>query len=275
MKPQAPGNEPFWKSLFSDGDFSWVFRMRAGDAEAFFAPEDDGGALLAEKKEWLETRPELFTAITPDGENSVATLWEKAVAWGHVANPEGGALDLATLGSRWQPDILLMDRETMRVSAACVCMPSSWDPAHAVGKSMHDVHEEVPRLNPQIGDKIDRFLRQLQPGKAYRRENWGFTRTADLSYHPALRRPRLDATVKMEDIHLRVEHQLFTAIPGAILMGIRIRTCPLADLASDQEAWNAVDEKLATMPDDVAGYKGILSARQAMLDEMRAFPLPR
>ena len=159
----------------------------------------------------------------------------------------------------------------MSFAAACVCMPSSWDPAHAVGKTLHEVHESVPRLNPQIGEKIDRFLRQLQPGKAYRRENWGFTRSAELNYHPALGRERLDSTVSIDELFLRVEQQLFTGIPGGVLMGIRIRVCPVADLAADPQVWRAVYDKIRTMPDDVAAYKGMLTAREAMLSEMARY----
>lgn len=263
------GKEPFWKSLFAEGEFGWVFRMRLGDAEAFFAPRDDGGALLAEKRRWLEERPELCAAVTPEGGELVERLWERAVEWGHVPPPGQGERDLPHLARHWEPDILVLDRETMSFAAACVCFPSSWSPEHAVGNSLHEVHEMVPRLNAQIGEKIDSFLRQLQSGKAYCRENWGFTRSAERNYHPALRRPPLDGSVTIDELHLRVEQQLFTAIPGGVLMGIRIETCPLADLAMDPGIWHSVAEKIRTMPEDVATYKGLRSAREAMRREMR------
>ena len=90
-----------------------------------------------------------------------------------------------------------------------------------------------------------------------------------MNYHPELHRQRLDETVTIGELHLRVEQQLFTGIPGGVLMGIRIETCPLADLSADPVAWQGIAEKIRTMPDDVAAYKGIGSAREAMLDEMR------
>ncbi len=268
---KQPQTEPFWKSLFSEGDFTWGFNMRLGDAQSFFAPEDDGGEVLELKRKCLDERPELYASAAPQGEPLIAALWEQAVAWGHVTDPADGARDLPALARQWEPDLLLLDHEAMTFAAACVCMPSSWDPSHAVGKSLHEVHETVPQLNKQIGDKIDKFLRQLKPGKSYRRENWGFTRSAELNYHPALKRERLDDTVTMDELFLRVEHQLFTGIPGGVVMGIRIKTYPLSDLASDPAVWRKVEEKIRTMPDDVATYKGMLAARDAMLREIRNF----
>lgn len=267
--PGKPEKEPFWKALFSGGEFDWAFQMRLGNAESFFAPSDDDGALLAEKRAWLDTRPELFTAITPHGAGLVAETWEQALSWRHAIVPEDGKRDLPGLARQWEPDVLLLDHETMSFAAACVCFPSSWSPVHAVGKPLLEVHGIVPRLNPAIGKKIERFLRQLQPGKAYCRENWGFTRTAEMNYHPDLRRQPLDETVTMGELHLRIEHQLFTGIPGGVLMGIRIETCPLAELAADPAALRAVAEKVRSMPEDVAAYKGLRSARDAMLREMR------
>jgi hypothetical protein len=272
MSQTPPANQhctkPFWKSLFSEGGFDWSFQMRLGDAASYFAPHH-GGSLLAEKRAWLDARPELFTAVARHGEELIAATWDQALAWGHVSPPADGKRDLSNLARQWEPDILLLDHETMSFAAACVCFSSSWSPAHTVGKSLDEVHAMVPQLNPRIGEKIARFLRQLQPGKAYRRENWGFTRTAEMNYHPELHRQRLDETVTIGELHLRVEQQLFTGIPGGVLMGIRIETCPLAELSTDPVAWQAVAEKIRTMPDDVAAYKGMGTARAAMLEEMQ------
>ena len=270
-RDSAGATEPSWKRLFSPGGFDWAFRMRAGDAESFFARWDRGGGLLAEKRHWLETRPEWFLAVTPPGEALVAAAWDRALEWGHVSAPENGRRDLQPLALQWEPDLLVVDHATMTVAAGAVCFPSSWKLKDAVGRPVHAVHDHVPRLNPQIGDKIDRFLRQLAPGRAFRRENWSLTRTAERNYHPALRRRPLDATVALDELFLRIEHQLFTGVPGGILMGIRIETCPLADLAADPAAWNAAAGKVRTMPDDVAAYKSMGTAREAVVRAMHAF----
>lgn len=261
------GSAPFWKGLFSDREFGWEFRMRPGDAAAFFATDQEGG-LLAAKNQWLDADEDLYTAVTPVGEPLVAEAWKLALGWGHVEALEEGGRDLVALARRWEPDILLLDHATMSVAAGCVCMPSSWDLGHAAGKSLHDVHALVPRLNPEIGAQIGRFLRRVEPGKAFCRENWSLTRSAEWNYHPSLGRRRLDETVTLDEIFLRVEHQIFTGVPGGVLMGIRIATCPLVDLASDPEVWRITIGKIRTMPDDVAAYKGMDTARDTIVREM-------
>lgn len=274
--PPAPADAasaatPFWKKLFAAGAFEWAFRMRGGDARSFFAPQDQSGKLLAEKNAWLDQSPERYVAVTDAGAPLVPQLWNMAEEWGHASPSDDQAHDLVALARVWEPDVLLMDSSTMNVVAGAVCMPSSWILQHAIGKPVHAVHDMVPQLNPQIGDKIDRFLRQLPPGKAFRRENWSFTRSAEYNYHPALQRAKLDETVTIGEIHLRVEQQLFCAIPGAVLMGIRIERCPLTDLAGDPEVWSHVALKIRTMPDDVADYKSMLSAREPMVAAMERY----
>jgi hypothetical protein len=178
-----------------------------------------------------------------------------------------GRRDLMELSKLWEADLLIMDGATK----AAVCFPSSWDPVGAVGKTLKEVHGVVPRLNPQIGGMIDRFLGKVPNGKSFCRENWSFTRTDDLDYHPAMGRRRLDDTVTLDELFLRVEHQLFTGISGGVLMGVRIEVCPLADLAVDREIWALVMEEIRTMPEDVAKCKSMDGAIERMLEVMEVF----
>ena len=263
--------EPFWKRLFSDTAFSWEFRMRSGDAESFFAPRQTGGRVRAEKNKWLDADARRYARVTPLGGKLVDAAWELALGWGHVVAPGDGTRDLVSLARQWEPDLLLVDHATMSVAAGCVCMPSSWDLRDAAGKSLDEVHELVPRLNAQIGRQIERFLKRIQPGKAFCRENWSLTRTAELNYHPELKRRPLDETVELDEVFLRVEHQLFTGVPGGILMGIRIENAPLLDLAADRKVWRIALEKIRTMPDEVATYKSMDTARPVILRAMEGY----
>lgn len=263
-----PTMEPSWKRLFSEGGFAWSFRMRPGDVRGFFSPADEGGAVLTEKRRSLDRHPSRYLATTPAAQPLIDAVHDMAVSWGSVAHDD--PRDLLHLARTLEPDLLLMDSATMTLAAGCVCMPSSWSLAHAMGKPMHAVHDVVPRLNPQIGDKIDQFLKKVPQGKAFLRENWSLTRTADLNYHPDLHRLKLDSSATPDEVFLRIEHQLFTAIPGGILMGIRIETCPLTDLAADADVWRNLTEIIRTMPDDVAGYKSMLAARDPLAERMRS-----
>ncbi|MEM7147696.1 MAG: heme-dependent oxidative N-demethylase subunit alpha family protein [Verrucomicrobiota bacterium] len=263
---------PIWKGLFvGPGGFEWGFRMRGGDAEAFFAPQDSSGDLLGEKRRWLDERPELCAVVEPGGEKMVSAAWDLALGWGQVVDPGKGERDLAGVARVWEPDLLLVDAETMEMVAGCVCFPSSWDLREAAGKAVPAVHGVVPQLNDQIGEKIGRFLGQLGPdGKAFRRENWSVTRSAERNYHPELGRRRLDEGVVMAELYLRVEQQLFLGVPGGVVMGIRIETCPLVELAKDEDAWAGLGEKIETMPEEVAVYKSMDAGREAIVKEMRA-----
>lgn len=262
--------EPAWKNYFSNGDFEWAFKMRQGDASAFFSQQDDTGALLSEKAYILDKHSSRHTARTPTCDLLLEQLIEQLVDWG-VLDTNHMTQDLESLSRVIEPDFLLMDRETMSMAAGSVCFPSSWAFDENIGKPMHEIHSVVPQLNDQIGQMIDRFLGQLSPGKAYQRANWSFTRTGDLNYHPALKRPPLDSTLKLEDIYLRLEHQVFTSLPDGILMGLRIEPVHLIELADDTDLWSSLIHKLRTMPTDVAAYKSLDKGIQKLVAEMEDF----
>jgi len=271
FKNSAGEGEPFWKRLFAPGGFEWAFRMRKGDAAAFFAPQDGSGELLRVRGESLDAHLGRYLVSTPAGDRLADGIWDLAVGWGAVVEPVDGARDLESLSRLLEADLLMMDQATKEVAGGAVCFPSSWDPAHAVGKTLNEVHGVVPRLNPQIGEMINRFIEKVSPGDSFCRENWSFTRTDDLDYHPAVGRGRLDESLTLDELFLRIEHQLFTGIPGGVLMGIRIETCPLKELAADADVWRLVAEKIRTMPEDVAKYKSMDAAIPRMLEVMSDF----
>ncbi|MDG2400495.1 MAG: DUF3445 domain-containing protein [Akkermansiaceae bacterium] len=243
--------------------------MRKGDAKSFFAQQDESGGLLLERSRQLEESFERYSAFTEKGENLVGEAWDLALEWEQVVAKEPRNLKL--LSKQWEADLLFMDRLTSQVVAGSVCFPSSWDLRHAIGKTLAEVHGIVPRLNPQIGEMIRRFLEKLEPGKSYCRENWSFTRSDALDYHPDLNRQRLDETLSLDEVYLRIEHQIFTGLSDGVLMGIRIETTPLKELAEDPSVWNTTAEKLRTMPDDVARYKSMDAAIPTILKEMKAY----
>jgi hypothetical protein len=260
--------DPFWKRLFVSGGFEWGFKMRKGNAEQFFAPTRSCSNMLAMRQRRIAENPERYLAVTPVGEKLVAAVWQLALGWEQVDEPDDGIRDLAALSRQWEPDMLILDQETMTFAAGAVCFPSSWNLEERIGQTIDEVHAVVPQLNPQIGVMISRFLSQLSPGKSSRRENWSFTRSPELDYHPALERKKLDETVSLDELSLRVEHQLFTGIPGGVLMGLRVEAVPLKELSQDRAVWNAVAEKISTMPEDVAEYKSMLRAVPRILAEM-------
>lgn len=258
-------------SQFSKGgEFQWSLGVRSKDAESFFAPQDQTGSLLEEKRQCLDLNAERYLAETEEASHLIDAVWELAIEWGHVEEPKEGR-SLMNLAQNWEADLLMVEKVSMKLVAGAVCFPSSWDLRTAIGKPVFAVHGVVPKLNEQVGEKVDRFLSGIRGGKSYARMNWSLTRSADLNYHPALGRKKLDETVTVEELFLRIEHQLFCEVEGGVLMGLRIEPVPLPELATEPEVWAGLREKIRTMPEDVAEYKGMLAAKDAIVAAMDAF----
>ena len=261
-------NSPYpLHQLFPGGDFAWAFRMRKAEPMNFFAPVDAGGELMREKQVILDEHAERHLVVSDAAGPTLERLHASLRDWGCMLNDNN---DLSSIARQIEPDLIVMDQASQKLIAAAVCFPSSWNPAHWLDRPIHEIHEVVPQLNPQIGEMIAKFLRELKPGKAFQRANWSFTRTAELNYHPALERQPLDDTIALEDIHLRIEHQLFTAIEGAVVMGIRIQPIPLSSLREDQTLWQNLIQVVETMPEDVARYKSLDRGKQPLVDLMRS-----
>lgn len=67
--------------------------------------------------------------------------------------------------------------------AGAVYFPSSWRPEEKIGLAVHTIHSPVPTLNENLGVRIDKFLANLEPGKAWQRSNWGLSRSPELNQH--------------------------------------------------------------------------------------------
>ncbi len=255
---------------FPGGDFAWAFRMRKADPAEFFATKDSDEELMHEKQTILDQNPDPYLAVSDDFEPFLKKLHASLENWGCRLEDSS---DLPSIARKIEPDLIVMDQETMKLVAAAVCFPSSWRPAKWLDHPIHEIHAVVPRLNAQIGEMIHKFLTELKPGKAFQRANWSFTRSAKLNYHPDLEHQAIDESVELDEVHLRIEHQLFTAIEGAVVMGIRIQPIPLISLRENATLWENLIQVLETMPDDVARYKcrnTLHQGKRPLIDLMRS-----
>ena len=57
------------------------------------------------------------------------------------------------------------------LTAGCVCFPSHWSLTNKMGMSVQQIHDPVPGLNRNIGDKIDMLLEILTPERPVSRVN--------------------------------------------------------------------------------------------------------
>jgi hypothetical protein len=263
----TPPSPPSWAHLFPEGDFEWAFRMRPGDPLAFFRGTEAATELLKQKSDLIASHPERHLAIDPRAQAFLPKLLQQLSAWDLDLPDDIDGFDELTTSI--EPDFLLMEQANQELIAASVCFPSSWDPAHWMGEPLTRIHDVVPRLNPQIGPMIEKFFRQLKPGRAAQRANWSVTWGNELNYHPALKRLPIDASTPIEEVYLRLEHQIFTAIPGAVLMGIRIEPVPLTSLAAHSPLWQHLLQKLDSMPEDVARYKSLERGLSSLVEQMR------
>ena len=266
------------EELLPDNDYRFSFRFERADPRAFFSPTESHKDLVAQRRSWLENEAERYAALLPDGERLLDETIELCREWGvlegeddsFLNNPQQARLRCIALGWTLESDFLLLRTEAggARLVGGVVCFPSSWSLEEKIGRPITSVHEIVPGLNESLGSQISSFLMKLRPGVAWSRSNWGLSRSAELNQHPARGLPRLDDEVGLEDVWLRVEHQVLVALPKAsgILFGIRIAHHLLVDIQKNTLLAQRLAHALRTMPEPVAAYKGIAKVRDLLIE---------
>ena len=267
-QPPAPAD---WSALLPDEDYRFSMRFQREPVEQFFGPTTARAEVLSQRARWLDETPGRCAAVTTRARPLLLELAALTRDWlGINASESSDDLSLCqALGRQIEPDFLLLqpdDSGAIQLDAACVCFPSAWNLAEKIGQSIESIHGAVPRLNAQAGAPIRQFLERLKPGPAWRRANWGLSRSPEWNQHPDRPLPRLDASVTLEEVWLRVEHQAFVRLTGdGVLFGIRISMHPLMQILQIPEARRGLHRALRTMPEDVAAYKGIAPARARLL----------
>jgi len=273
----SAGDESRFTGLFPDVDYQFQMRMRRMTVREYFKRSENADAVLAERERWLRTEPLRYAAYLPEARESVEE------AFGHLRDldlipPLDGQSDsesperiLREFGHRLEPDVVFLRPDAardFRMVAACVCFPSSWNLEEKIGRPLAEIHGPVPTLNAELGGSISKFLHRMAPGVAWCRENWGLSASAELNHHPSRGLPRLESTVKLAGVWLRVERQALVALQksGGILFAIRVEVFPLANVIADQSARLGMRRALETMSEDVAGYKGLTAARKRVVE---------
>ncbi|MBA4017263.1 MAG: hypothetical protein C0483_08825 [Pirellula sp.] len=275
-------NVPDWSRIFPEGDHRWSMGLRPADPANFFAPCDPTGDVVRERAHWLADEPEKYVALLPEAHGCLAETIDLANRWA-AANgtspiardfvPADTAAQLKDLGCTWEADVVWLaphaDGE-LRVVGGIVCFPSSWALTEKLGLPMRDVHGPVPGLNLALGGQIERFLAKLASSSAWSRENWSLSRCAERNQHTSRPRAAFDERTPLEEVWIRLEHQLLMRLPtsGAVLFGIRIELVPLAELKSDPAAATNFARILKTMSPEAAAYKNFAVAREHLLEQL-------
>ncbi len=268
--------------LFPDEDYRFNVRFGRSTFAEYFGTSANQDAVLAERRRWLQSAPQDYSAWLPDA----APLLDEAIA---IAQNEGALSESAAaqllaiadpaarcraLGELWEPDFLLLKADAagkIRLLGGCVCFPSSWVLAEKIGQPIEFIHEPVPGLNETIGPQIQTFLARLRPGPAWLRTNWGLARSNELNLHPVRGLPRMDEHTPPSEIWLRVEHQALVALPrsGGVLFGIRIALHSIATVALETDTAHRLARALETMPPAVSNYKGLEPVRNRIVSFIR------
>jgi hypothetical protein len=121
-----------------------------------------------------------------------------------------------------------------------------------------------------LGSRIHRFLNQLRPGQIFERENWGLAAHSELNAHPDRGLPRLSAETPLDQVSVRVEHQAFVALPAdaGLLFLIRMVVYPMRAFLKEPDVARDLRRMLASMPEEIAEYKGIGNARESLVRQL-------
>lgn len=263
-----------------DRDYGFQMRFEKGKLADFFGPTGGRRSLLTQRRDWLHRDPATCLVVEPDAEVLVDEAIKLAGACGSlppIGRAESTSLEQRArfLGEHWEPDYLLLAADpegVFRLRAGCLCFPSHWDLREKMGLPLLSIHAPVPGLNEQLGRQIDGFLHRMAPGISWERANWGLSRTPELNLHPSRKIPPLDDSATLDDTWWRLESQSLVALPesGGVLFGIRLKILPLAEIQLDPEARCALARALRTMPEPMARYKGLASARGTLADQLES-----
>ena len=247
-----------------------------GQFASFYGASVENENILKERKHWIATNSQHHLAALPESADLLQETVSLAHEHGTIPEPPMAASDpghLARfLGEHWEPDYLVLSRDggTFKLVCGCVCFPSSWALEEKIGHPIEHIHHVVPALNSTIGRQIQSFLEKIKPDVCWTRSNWGLSRSPEWNQHPSRKAPRLDETVSLEEVHFRVEEQSFVLLPvtSGILFGIRIKVFPLSRCARTEESLKLA-RALETMPEPMAEYKGLASARRRIIALLR------
>src|SRR5260221_12839756 len=174
--------------------------------------------------------------------------------------PTSSEQDIQTLGARWEPDFVVLERnEPDRVLGGCVCFPSGWSLPEKVGKSLLATHAPVPGMNRLLAPKIGQFVSRLDPKRCFQRTNWGLTGSQALDQHPDRRISPIGAAADPATVGLRIEWQALTGLTGGlILVGIRVFHVSLARVRATPPFAELLLDKLDSMPGSVCESKRLV-----------------
>jgi hypothetical protein len=262
---EAKISELLSEALFSRDGFRFSIGIAPLRPEEFFANHGNNEILRQRQKLLQERSADYMQALE-------RTDWQALISPVQVWEPAAAKDDIKSLGSSWEPDFVVLDKnEPNRVFGGCVCFPSGWSLPDKVGKSLFTTHAPVPGMNQLLAPKISQFVSRLDLKRCFQRTNWGLTGSRALDQHPHRRIPAIGSATYPAEVDLRIEWQALIGLPrDLILFGIRIFHVPLWRVHANPVLAELLAENLASMPDPVAQYKRLAECREHLIRYLRS-----
>lgn len=269
MHTPFDGSQPLFRiGLAPLGDAAWLERderlprylaekerLLSQDRDAVFGAQPGSGAAQAEALRLIES-----TLNTPASPSDAPLMAAARLV----------AEDLA---------ILQTSPEGWRLTAGCICFPSSWSLPDKLGKPLHEVHGPVPDF--QTGTRnatiIERIFDNLRPDEPVIRWNWSLYGT-DTLHHPHLSPPqRFGRGDRADTVYLRVERQTLRKLPqtDAVLFTIGIHLTPLEAIEAHPERERLTQgliRQIEALDEAQSEYKGLRAERERLLHRLRGTP---
>ena len=272
MESSELPDPPDWEllsSLFADdGAYRHRMGLRRADGREFYAGTPAGDAILREKRTILERDGDRYTLVTPAGHRA-ADEFASILGLAEAEDNEEARAYNRRLSLALEPDLLFVQPPAWSLAWASVCFPSRWSLEGKLRHPLTGIHEAVPGLNPELGNKISTFFARLTPGEGWRRANWGLSASPCRNQHPTEAVPALTAGLDPSGVYVRIEDQHLLKLPktGAIAFGIRIKSFAWTEVRQNDAISSSLLAKLRSMPPETSRYKGLAEIIPQMLEK--------
>ena len=216
--------------------------------------DDAFAAQMALRDQLIAERPDVVTALLPQGKAAAAELY--ALVLSHlsqhpgyrlapdgVTRPDGVVVPLdpdrpfQTLGRLVQEDLCLMQRagDEHVLTGASLCFPASWSLDEKLGRPLTGIHRTVKPYDPELARRVQRMFDVIRPDQPLWRMNALVYVNPDLHQPGREGAPRTD---RRNGQYLRAERQTIRRLPetGAVVFAIHTYVVPLQSLTADARA---------------------------------------
>jgi dimethylamine monooxygenase subunit A len=213
--------------------------------------------------------PALGLRVRPDGGelHGEAAHHADAAAALRALPPPWRAAGLLSLALH--ADFAVVDGTRGTLPWMAVCLPSHWDPVEKVGRHFTEVHAPVAD-NATLLAAGAHLMSLVCEAQRWERFVWTLTPNPAHDHHPRRRAPAawpVEARAVVACAHLRTERQTFIPLPEhrQAVFTIHVEVQPLAQALTQPGDAQRLHDALASMSEAVLAYRGLTSARPALL----------